>query len=206
MSLTSRRNGTGRVYVRRFDHEEAAKRYAAGERVVDLAAEYGVSITAIYRVVTPGAKARDVESARRWRTGTCEECGGPAMRIISSKKEHNPDGRCLCQACRGRASREGVRLDAAGHVAAIQCQLLDCANGERWQPPENFGRGARYRDLREGGFHKNCRSCATALKRLYRATHADYNRRQNAARMHRYHACRGSNPEDVSPDGRAEAC
>ena len=100
MSRTNHVPERGRVYVRRFDHEEAAQRYAAGERVADLAVEYGVGTSAVYRAVNPESKRRKVESGRRWRTGVCEVCGGPAMRVIAGKAAHNPDGRCLCRGCR----------------------------------------------------------------------------------------------------------
>lgn len=171
VSLTVYSPKRNRAYVRRFDHEEAARRHAAGESVKALADEYGVTYAAVHHAVTPGEKARQVEMSRRWRTGVCETCGGPAMRLVSGKKAHNPDGRCLCRSCRFSEMREHVRFGVGGTLVAVCCAMLDCANGERWQPPENFPRGQRYPDLRAGGFHTQCRACNTRARQSYRERH-----------------------------------
>lgn len=175
-----------RIYHRRFDHEEALARRAAGESVAELAAEYGVTTTAIYKI-TPEAKARDLRRHRewRWRDSSCEVCGKPAMRVVQGKAVNNPDGRCLCRRCRADEKRERLRFDELGELGAVRCSNLDCANGQRWQQPENFPRGTRHREVREGGIHSQCRACGTRAKRLYRAAHPEYNRRQNAARKAR---------------------
>lgn len=168
MSLTSRRNGTGRVYQRRFDHEEAAGRHAAGESLAALAREYGVTASAVGYAVWPGAKARRRLYAMEWRTGRCEACGGPAMRLVGTKTKYNRDGRCLCAGCRSVARRERLRFDRGGVLEAVRCVNRDCANGERWQPPENFTRGEKFRDVRPGGIHGSCRACQTRTRRRYR--------------------------------------
>lgn len=177
MSLTSRRNGTGRIYVRKFDHEEAVSRHKAGESIGALAREYGVSYAAVWRVVTPGYKEHDIAKNRAWRRGICQNCRGPAMRLVSAKKIHNPDGRTLCARCRSRERRERLRFDDTGKLIAVRCIRRDCANGERWQPPEHFPRGTRFRDVREGGIHSECRACNTRSKQRYRAAHPEYRRR-----------------------------
>lgn len=175
-----------RVYVRSFDHEEAKRRYEAGERVVDLAGEYGVSAAMVYLAINPASKRKRVEYARGWRTAECEVCGGPAMRAdVGTKRATSQDGRTLCFRCRAGERRERLRFDDAGTLVAVRCSHLDCVNGERWQPPENFGRGERHREIRDGGIHGSCRSCLTRSKRRYRAAHPEYNARQNAARRSR---------------------
>lgn len=154
---------------RRFDHDAARARYAAGERICDLAAEFGVTGPAVSRVVTPGAIDRGLESSRRWRTGVCEDCGGPAMRIVGSKR--NLDGRVLCRTCRAKTRRERLRFNNAGELAAVRCSALDCANGERWQPPGNFAAGSRFKDVRPNGIRGRCRACVTRERQLYREKH-----------------------------------
>jgi hypothetical protein len=162
-----------RTYKRRFDHDKALLRLDAGESAAALAREYGVSKGMIYRI-RPEAKQRSLVYHRQWRTGVCEECGGPAMRIIHGKKDHNPDGRCLCQNCRAHARRERLLFNDDGVLIAVRCGMVDCANGERWQTPDHFPRGKSFPDIRAGGFHTQCRSCQTRAKRSYRARHPEY--------------------------------
>jgi hypothetical protein len=158
----------GRIYVRRFDHEEAAEWHRAGMSIRDLADHYGVTYEAVRVVVTAGEKRRSVERQKRWRTITCEHCGGPAMKLTGGKKVHNPDGRILCGRCRSDVLRERLRFDELGNLAAVRCSSLDCAHGSRWQAPENFSRGQRHREVRKGGIHGQCRDCQTRARRLYR--------------------------------------
>lgn len=158
-----------RVYTRRFDHEEALRRLRAGERPIDLAAEYGVSPHMICEHhLSPEGKARQLAYSKEWRTGECEYCGEPCMRLVSGKKEHNVDGLQLCLSCRGWTKRERFLFDDEGELVAVRCSYIDCANGERWQPPENFHGGPRYRDIREKGIHSQCRACNTRSRKDYR--------------------------------------
>jgi hypothetical protein len=162
MTATAARGKTGRLYERRFDHDEARARHTAGEKILALAIEYGVSETAVSRALDPRRRERDNEATRRWRTGTCEDCGGPAMRLVGAKLKHNPDGRTLCLACRSKDRRTAVLVFDNG-VVAVKC--LTCKD---WLAPARFPKGTRYRDLRPGGFHNSCRTCQTALRRAYR--------------------------------------
>lgn len=152
-----------RVYVRKFDHDAARVRHAAGEKIADLASEYGVTTSAVYLIVTPGARERQVAAARRYHTAVCERCGGRACALVGGKLKNNPDGRLLCVHCRGIVRRENVSLAADGTVLRLWCSTC-----RSWKPPAAFGRGTLYRDLRDGGFHKTCRSCLTVLKRDWR--------------------------------------
>lgn len=154
---------------RRFDYDAARARHAAGESAKDLAAEFGVTTSAIYRVTQPGRIEREVAYNRRWRTGRCEDCGGPAMRLVGGKRGHNIDGRILCRACRGKDRCERLRFHhGTGRLLEVRCSSLDCANGERWQPPENFPAGVRFKDVRPGGIHNLCRACNTRARQQYR--------------------------------------
>lgn len=164
MSLLNQANG--RVYARRFDHEEARARHLAGESIKVLAAEYGVTYRAVHQVVTPGEQARTAEYNRAWRTTSCEVCGGEAMRLITGKIEKNPDGRVLCLSCRGKERRENVIVGAHDVVVFVRCATC----GE-WKDPDAFPRGSRYPDLREGGFHNQCRTCQTVARQAYRERH-----------------------------------
>lgn len=161
-----------RLYVRRFDHFEAHQRWLAGERVADLATEYSVTPAALYRAfgaLTPEGRDRQNAYQRSWRTTVCEQCGGPAMRLVTNKKPHNPDGRVLCQRCRGITRRGRFRYRPDGTLEAVRCNRVDCVNeGGRWQPPDRFPGGPRYRDVRPQGIHGACRACNTMLRRAHR--------------------------------------
>lgn len=164
-----------RTYERRFDYDEAWRRYQAGERVADLAAEYGVTKHAVWRALSllrdPVKRSAMREANRRWRTGVCEDCGGPAMRLVGGKAAHNHDGRVLCITCRSIERSESLRFDDHGNLTAVRCNTRDCANGEPWQRPENFGRGRRFKAMRDGGFHQQCRACLTRARQDYRERH-----------------------------------
>lgn len=168
MSLTHYSPTRNRVYVRKFDHEEAAARHAGGESIPALAREYGVSDSAVRWVVTPGGKDRNLEGVRRWRDGTCEDCGGPAMRLVGSKAANNRDGRTICHRCRSDRRRERLRFDEYGQLASVRCVRGDCAYGQRWQPPEHFPGGMRHRDVRAKGIANECRSCQARQRRRRR--------------------------------------
>lgn len=157
-----------RVYVRRFDHDEARKKVADGVPIAELAAEYGVTTSAVYQAVTPGEYERRRAYSRKWRTGTCESCGGPAMRLVQGKAEKCPDGRVLCHKCRSGERRKRLRFGDNGRLISVRCNNLDCANGERWQPPGVFSRGTQFPDVREGGIHGSCRACLTRARQRYR--------------------------------------
>lgn len=154
-----------RVYTRRFDHEEAARRFYAGETQVALAAEYGVrpaTVGAAIRRLRPGEKDRDVAYHRAHRTTACEDCGGPAMKLIGGKAARNSDGRVLCVACRGKLRRRQPIL--VNGVAKLVCGHCKVA-----KPLAAFRPSIR-RDLTAGkpGGNFYCRVCDSAVKRAYR--------------------------------------
>ena len=170
---TARRSGKRkRVYVRRFDHDEARGRYATGaETISDLAREYGVSYNAVRNAVIPGVLEQQKQYQRMWRVTPCESCGAPTSKATFRRSRLGWDGRLLCKTCRSQLQRTRLRFDEFGQLAAVRCLTKDCANGQQWQPPENFPRGTRYRDVRKGGIHDHCRTCQTRMRRNYRNRH-----------------------------------
>lgn len=154
--------------LRKFDHDNARRRRAAGETVAALAAEYGVTQSAIRLALTPERNPHRRVVQKAWQTTTCEDCGGPALKLAAGKAKHNTDGLTICRGCRSKRRRERVRFDDSGTLVAVRCANLDCANGDRWQPPENFPGGSRFKDVREGGIHNACRACGTRQRRKYR--------------------------------------
>ena len=179
MSMVTVSRKRARVYRRKFDHDEALRLRSEGHACGKIAAMLGVSEQAIRRVVVPGERERMEAQYRRTYAGTCETCGGPCLSIRhAGKRDHNPDGRELCQRCRSDEKIERIRFDSDGALTEVRCSSEDCANGERWQPPENFGRGPSHRRFREGGISNHCRACQTAKRRDYR--------RRNRARERAY--------------------
>lgn len=173
----------GRVYQRLFDHEEAMRRYQAGETPAALAREYGVSDVAVRRVVVPGVRERMYAANRRYWQATCAVCGG---KVVSNPSRERTDGRVLCRQCSNAERRERLRFNEHGILVAVRCSMLDCANGERWQPPANFPHGPRHHDVRPGGIHGQCRACNTRSRREYRKRHREaqnaYDREYKARR------------------------
>lgn len=161
----------GRRYQRKFDHDEARCRWKAGESVTGLAREFGVSVKAIYRVVDPEVGRLMRERVTRKYAAVCENCGGPCISIRHpAKRRSSPDGRDLCIRCRSDEKIERLRFDpVTNELVAVRCNMLDCANGDRWQPPDRFPRGSQFKDLREGGIHGVCRSCGTRMRANHRA-------------------------------------
>lgn len=171
-----------RFYVRRFDHDEARRRIAAGETPRTLADEYGVHPKAIYQVLlSPDERRAILARKRELRTTTCEGCGGPAMKLVGGKAAHNPDGKILCVRCRGIEKTERLRFNALGEVVAVRCSRTACVTGERWQPLDHFPGGVRLKDIRPNGVHPCCRACNTHLRREYRARHREQERAVNRA-------------------------
>jgi len=141
-----------RVYVRKFDHDAARARYAAGESVTAMAREFGVHPTAVWRVVS----SRIIESIReraqkRKSAGVCDDCGGP----MHMGSRYN--GSTHCHDCSALARATNVRPDA-----------LRCATCREWKPDEDFPFNRAGRKTHRGR-HDQCRSCQTVARRERRA-------------------------------------
>ncbi len=181
---------------RLFDHDDAVRRIAAGEPIADIARNVGVTPNAIYHLTAKGRETqqRSVSNYYERRRVPCQgKCGKLVLTLdIKGKADNNADGRLLCCQCRGRERRERFHFDRRGKLIAVRCVMVDCANGERWQPPERFTKGSRYHDLRAGGIHTSCRACQTRARRIYRAAHPEKRASENKKRMELYYAQRGS--------------
>lgn len=138
-----------RVYVRKFDWDEARARREAGESYAAIARALGVSATAIRFACDPGEYAR----ARRGnalfqRSGVCVDCGGACSRNCS-----RPVSRC------GRCA-------ALALVTSVRPDALQCVGCREWKPDDAFpsNRAEPHRRNRHG----QCRACQTRNKRAYR--------------------------------------
>ena len=118
-----------RVYKRRFDYDEARRRYQNGETAVALAEEYGVTDRAIYRVVIPG----EIERMNAYQNsfkgkGTCENCGAPTHGLSQRYK-----GTRYCRDC-------STARRTAEHVAkTVRDSELWCTKCRAWHPDNAFG-------------------------------------------------------------------
>lgn len=141
---------SARVYVRKFDHDAARARHAAGESYLTIARDLGVSDAAVRRVCDPAVRARMQEATDRYQhSGVCRDCG---------KKGVSPYyGRC--RECASLASATTVRPDS-----------LHCVTCDEWKPDDAFAKGVtaarRYR-------HQQCRVCATGEKARWRERHPE---------------------------------
>lgn len=159
MSLTYRSTQRNRVYTRKFDHEEAKRRYEAGESPAALAREYGVTINAVRRVVIPGERARMAATAleHHRRKGNpsqywdCPDCGARA------RKGHR------CRACYliARYEERPQPIDAVGRVYCYRCRA--------YRPADEFSFDPRWP---KRGFRREvCRACDSARRQDYRERH-----------------------------------
>jgi hypothetical protein len=160
-----------RVYVRKFDYEEARRRYAAGGVTMsELAEEYGVSQARIHQVVTPGGIERTLARSSDWqRSGTCPDCGTPATR--TGRIQHR------CRECSARKQAITVRDEE-----------LRCVTCKQWKPDESYPLNRNESPFRRGR-HSQCTACGTERRRDYRRRNAEkeraywreYNRRRKQA-------------------------
>lgn len=145
----------GRIYPRKFDHDEARERYAAGESSSALAREYGVTQTAVWTVVSAkGAKWRDSERLKG--AGRCRRCGDPTN--AQSVYTH-PRSKGLCTSCANDDQATSVRADE-----------LQCSVCRAWKPDEAFPHNHSER-FRRRTRHGTCRRCLTAARQEYRERH-----------------------------------
>jgi hypothetical protein len=141
--VTAGRNG--RVYPRKFDWDEARARYQAGEPAAAIARAYGVSRSAVCRVVSEAEYARHAARlAARRTSGRCVDCGSPI----------NPRS-TRCKTCSRRERQTTVRPDE-----------LRCCTCGQWKPDHAFQNDSdnpshRYRRWL-------CRTCEAERQRRYR--------------------------------------
>jgi hypothetical protein len=135
----------GRVYTRKFDWDEARVRYQAGEPAAAIARSYGVSRTAVRRVVSEAEYDRDAARlAARQTSGRCADCDSPI----------NPRS-TRCANCSHRAKATTVR------PSELRCSLC----GE-WKPDDAFHHDHRRPSRRHRRYL--CRTCDLKYRNRYR--------------------------------------
>lgn len=87
----------GQVARRRFDHEEAIRRYQNGEIIHRLAREYGVTDAAVRRVVNPEVRAKMHAAAAEFLASQRQPCVGGCGRLVWMHGPRPKTG--LCQRC-----------------------------------------------------------------------------------------------------------
>jgi hypothetical protein len=146
---------------RRFDHDEAVRRHAAGESYEALAAEYGVSTAAVYqavkRLTDPAWRTQHVSYSRhyqrrRYRRPCVRGCGRLAWHHGSRPNAG------VCQRC--------VAAERATTVAA---DTLRCSECGEWKPDDQFHR--QQANISRRGRHGVCRDCSAAARQRSRLRH-----------------------------------
>jgi hypothetical protein len=133
----------GRQYQRKFDWEEARKRHQAGESIAKIAADLGVSHTAVHRVVNPKVHDQMREYGRNWqKSGVCGQCGGANTRRYP-----------ICLACANK-NRANVK-DGTAY----------CPKCASWKPLDQFT-PTPSRPGRQ--VHGECRACGTQRRAAWR--------------------------------------
>jgi hypothetical protein len=165
---------------RKFDHDEARALHAAGVPVKEIAARVGVTVTAIYRLVTSGWLEREREYGRRYqKSALCADCGGPCTR--AGHPSQGAHGVTLCLTCAKKRDRTRfVEIDGEMHAKCFTCSEMKAL--------DEFAAGNRYRDVRPNGVHASCRDCNTAMKRAWRNANREKQRAYDRERKRRQKA------------------
>ncbi len=163
VSLVTVSKKNGRTYQRKFDHEEAERRYDAGESVAALAQEYGVVVNAVRRIVVPASRAAyDRYQVSLKGRGHCDRCGGPMHQGSRYR------GSRLCRKCFGDDQATSVRPDA-----------LLCFGCREWKPDHEFPHNRS--KVRRRGRHSFCRACNTIQRRAHRQRNLEASRAYDRA-------------------------
>ncbi len=142
---------SARVYVRRFDRDEARRLVEEGHTQSSVAEMLGVSASAVWFAVHPSAYERNMVLRSEWqRTGVCPDCGAKTSRTggIGSRR---------CIPCAARLATTSVR----------ETELL-CFSCREWKPDAAFPCNRGERAACRRGRHNHCRACQTVLRREYR--------------------------------------
>lgn len=139
-----------RIYPRKFDWEDARRRYEHGHTFTEIAQDFGVTWAAINRIISPGAYERYANASRAWQlTGTCDICGASATRRAKGLPTR-------CRDCSAKSLATSVRDTT-----------LWCATCKQWKPDDQFSRSNSVSKLRRGR-HRQCAACNTIKKRDWR--------------------------------------
>jgi hypothetical protein len=160
-----------RVYERAFDWDEALRLRVDGWSYNRIADHFGVTETAIRRILVPGlqermnARVREYQREHKPQQGTCPDCGG-----INSQGRYRPESRC--RECHVKHLATSVREDT-----------LQCGGCRYWLPDEDFPH-AHNRKARRGR-HALCRPCQNVAKALNRAANRERERVYDRERKRR---------------------
>ena len=143
---------SGRVYIRKFDWDEAVRLRKQGMLLREIAARLGVSESAVDHAVNPRSRARAAAITSEYqRGGTCIDCGKQCSRNYSV---HTPR---RCHSCAARALVTAVRDDG-----------LLCFRCKEWKWDTEFPYSRAKRNEVRRGRHSFCRGCQTIARREYR--------------------------------------
>lgn len=144
---------------RRFDWDMAKRMRARGMTYVDIAADLGVSPTAVARVCdTYRHNQLALHNHRQQRSGVCVDCGKQRSHNYTNSRRGIDKGRCL--ECSYIHAATSVRDDA-----------LKCVTCKQWLWDTAFPHNRR-EPIRRGR-HTQCTACNTDAMRKWRAEHPD---------------------------------
>ncbi len=160
MSMVTVSRKSKRVYARKFDHDLARElRIVDGWTYKQLRERFGVSETALRRVVDPEFRAKLDTYQKKWGMGgVCRRCRRCATRLVT----HSTRRSGLCPACWSESRQTRFRLDERGQLVAIRCSTC-----KRWRGPDLFASSRS----KNRGKRTECRECGTKLRQAYRERH-----------------------------------
>lgn len=186
MTLITRSRTNGRIYQRRFDHDEMKRLRAEDpERWTHtaLAEHFGVSTSRIKQLLDPKlmekANKATLEYARRKR----KPCLGGCGTLVWAHGRRARTG--YCNSCLDE-------IEAERRADVREDELL-CLKCQEWKPDSEFPRGRMRNGRRRGKYRRFkdtwCRSCNTAARRNFRKRHPEahvaYEKRYSQVRSER---------------------
>ena len=140
-----------RGHERMFDWDEARRLSDEGMSHKLIAARLGVSYSAVYRVLAPGAREKMNARAAAWvMGGTCPDCGKAGVSRTALDKPRR------CVECAQKAQATSV------HDSELLCFVC-----RRWKPDSEFPRSRSASKLRRAR-HNYCRGCQAPMRRQSR--------------------------------------
>jgi len=137
--------------ARKFDWDDAKRRYQAGESQAEIARSVGVSRTALRFALYPLELASSRKYTAEWqRQAVCAVCGGQCGRYGGQDPASY-----RCRSCANKAQATSVRDNE-----------LRCQTCREWKHDLAFPHN-RLETVRRGR-HRSCRDCNTALRKAYR--------------------------------------
>lgn len=168
MGLEMVSNKRNRVYVRKFDHEEAQRLFAEGHKAPALAERFGVSTAAVMRVVDPKIRRRMDQQTQTYARRKRALCKGGCGRRVWAHGQNKRTG--YCQKCYLEELGKGFARDGE----------LRCSECGEWKPDDRFPRVRSRGSLApRRGRKSGCVDCDTKRRRKYRKAHPEREREVN---------------------------